>query len=105
MIKGKKIWLNGNLVDWDDAKVHIVSETFSYGIGIFEGIRCYRTERGRAVFRLREHMKRFINSGKVLFLKIPYSVEELMTATHEAVKANDLDECYVRTHGLYRQLW
>ena len=61
MIKGKKIWLNGKMVDWEEVKVHIVCETFSYGYGVFEGIRCYKTKEGRAIFRLEEHMERLIN--------------------------------------------
>lgn len=97
MIKGEKIWLNGKLVPWEDVKVHIVSETFSYGLGVFEGIRCYKTDRGLAIFRLREHMERFLNSAKVLFLTIPYSVDALVQAAREAVKANDFAHgCYIR---------
>jgi branched-chain amino acid aminotransferase len=96
MIKGKKIWLNGKMVDWEEVKVHIISETFSYGYGVFEGIRCYKTDGGRAVFRLREHMERLINSARVLFLNIPYSLDDLIRAAHETVKANDFEECYIR---------
>jgi branched-chain amino acid aminotransferase len=96
MIKGKKIWLNGKLVDWDEVKVHIVSETFCYGYGVFEGIRCYKTEKGLAIFRLREHVERLLNSARVLFLQIPYSADELIAAAHQAVKANQFEECYLR---------
>ena len=96
MIKGQKIWRNGELVDWEEVTVHIVSETFSYGIGVFEGIRCYKTSRGAAVFRLAEHMERLKNSAKALYLSIPYSTEELIRAAHMAIKANGLDECYIR---------
>ncbi len=98
MIKGKKIWLNGRIVDWEEVRVHIVSETFSYGYGVFEGIRCYKTKDGRAVFRLHEHMERLINSAKILFLNIPYSRDELIGAAHEAVKANNFEECYIRPY-------
>ena len=86
MVKGEKIWLNGKIVDWDEVKVHIISDTFSYGYGVFEGIRCYRTPKGRAVFRLVDHMQRLINSGRVLFLNIPYSRDELVDAAREAVR-------------------
>src|SRR4030042_4538302 len=96
MIKGKKIWLNGKMVDWEEVKVHIVCETFSYGYGVFEGIRCYKTKEGRAIFRLEEHMERLINSARALFLNIPYSLNELMVAAKEAVKANDFEQCYIR---------
>ena len=96
MIKGKKIWLNGKTVDWEEVTVHIVSETFSYGYGVFEGIRCYKTKEGRAVFRLQEHVERLINSASVPFLKIPYSQDDLVAAVHETIKANDFEECYVR---------
>ena len=96
MIKGETIWLNGKIVDWEEAKVHIVSETFSYGYGVFEGIRCYRTEKGRAVFRLKEHIRRLINSSRILFLNIPYSQDDLISAVCEVVKANDFQQCYIR---------
>jgi branched-chain amino acid aminotransferase len=96
MIKGKKIWLDGDMVNWDDAKVHIVSDTFNHGYGVFEGIRCYKTERGRGVFRLREHIERLFNSAKILFLKIPYSPDTLTSAVIESIKANDFEACYVR---------
>jgi len=96
MIKGGKIWLNGRLVDWEHVKVHIVSETFNYGYGVFEGIRCYETKGGRAIFRLRDHMERLIRSARVLFLNIPYSQDDLIQAAREAVKANDFKECYLR---------
>jgi branched-chain amino acid aminotransferase len=96
MIKGKKIWLNGKIVDWDEAKIHIISDTFSYGYGCFEGIRCYKTEKGQAVFRLPEHIDRLFNSARILFLNIPYSKDDLITAVLESVRANDFSSCYVR---------
>jgi len=108
MIKGKKIWLNGKMVDWGEVKVHIISETFSYGYGVFEGIRCYKTEKGLAVFRLKEHIKRLINSARILFLKIPFTSDDLISAVHQAIKANDFEECYIRpmvyltTYGEHR---
>lgn len=96
MIKGEKIWLNGRLTDWDEVKVHIVSDTFSYGYGVFEGIRCYKTADGKAVFRLRDHMKRLVNSGRILFLNLPYSLETLNEAAKETLRATKLEDCYLR---------
>jgi len=96
MIKGKKIWLNGKLADWDDVTVHITGQTFSYGIGVFEGIRCYATGRGQAIFRLRDHVERLLNSAKVLFLRVPYSADELMAAIKETVSENHFEACYIR---------
>ena len=92
----KKIWMNGELVDWNDAKIHILTHSLHYGSGVFEGIRCYKTDSGPAVFRLREHMQRIHDSGKVYFMDIPYSVDELCSATKELIKANRLEECYIR---------
>jgi len=96
MVKGERIWLNGSLVDWDEAQVHIISETFSYGYGVFEGIRCYKTEQGPAVFRLSDHMQRLKNSARLLFLEIPFSVDQLVQAALDTVRANGFDECYIR---------
>lgn len=96
MIKGRRIWLNGKIIDWGEAKIHIISDTFSYGYGVYEGIRCYKTGKGRAVFRLREHIERLFNSARILFLNIPYSRNDLMAAIIESVKANDFEECYIR---------
>ena len=72
-----KIWMNGELVDWDKAQIHVLTHTLHYGTGVFEGIRCYETSRGPAVFRLREHMARLKDSGKLIYMDIPYSVEDL----------------------------
>jgi branched-chain amino acid aminotransferase len=65
MIKGEKIWLNGRILNWEEAKIHIISDTFNYGYGVFEGIRCYKSQKGRAIFRLRDHIERLMNSAKV----------------------------------------
>ncbi len=92
----KKIWMNGKLVDWGDAKIHVLTHTLHYGSGVFEGIRCYKAAKGPAVFRLREHMQRLHASGKIYFMEIPYSVGELCKATKELIKANGLEECYIR---------
>jgi branched-chain amino acid aminotransferase len=97
----EKIWMNGELVDWADAKVHVGVHGLHYGSGVFEGIRCYETEKGPAVFRLRDHLKRLHNSAKVLFMDIPYSVEELRAATHELVTANGISTCYIRPVAFY----
>src|ERR687898_664946 len=70
-----KIWMNGQLVDWDDAKVHVLTHALHYGTGVFEGVRCYETDRGAAVFRLRDHYQRLQRSGRIFQMEIPYSVE------------------------------
>jgi branched-chain amino acid aminotransferase len=92
----EKIWMNGELVDWADARIHVAAHGLHYGTGVFEGIRCYGTERGPAVFRLAEHLKRLENSAKLLYMELPYSGEELRTACHETIAANGLPECYLR---------
>src|SRR4051812_8306177 len=92
----EKIWMNGELVDWADAKIHIATHGLHYGTGVFEGIRCYETERGPAIFRLTDHMQRLLESAKLLYMELPYSLEELDAAVLETVSANGLTECYVR---------
>lgn len=92
----EKIWMNGELVDWKDAKIHVLTHALHYGSAVFEGIRCYKTADGPAVFRLREHIARLFESGKIYFMDIPYSQEELRAGTKEMIKANSLEECYVR---------
>jgi len=92
----EKVWMNGQLVDWNDATVHVLTHALHYGSGVFEGVRCYRTERGPAVFRLREHYERMERSAKIFQMEIPYSVDEMMRATFDVIKANQLEECYVR---------
>jgi branched-chain amino acid aminotransferase len=96
MQESEKIWMNGELVDWHEAKVHVLSHALHYGSGVFEGIRAYATDRGPAVFRLREHLERLRRSGEVYFLELPYSVDELRAAVHETLAANELETCYVR---------
>ena len=91
-----KVWMNGNLVDWENATVHILTHALHYGTGVFEGIRCYETPHGPAVFRLRDHLVRMERSGKIFLTEIPYSVDELTAATHELIKINKLQSCYVR---------
>jgi branched-chain amino acid aminotransferase len=97
----EKIWMNGELVDWADAKVHVGVHGLHYGSGVFEGIRCYDTPKGPAVFRLGEHLQRLHNSAHLLHMQIPYSVDELRDATNELLGANGLDECYIRPIAFY----
>lgn len=92
----EKVWKNGKLIDWKDATVHVMSHGLHYGTGAFEGIRCYSTSNGPAIFRLKDHMERLHSSAKAINLKIPYTVDELCTATKELIKTNKLDSCYIR---------
>ncbi len=96
-----KIWMNGELVDWADAQVHVLTHTLHYGTGVFEGIRAYATPDGPAVFKLTEHMERLHNSAKILMMDMPYSVEELVEATKETVRSTGLDSCYIRPLAYY----
>lgn len=89
MEKAKYIWMDGKLVNWDDAKVHVLTHTLHYGNGVFEGTRAYKTDRGLAIFRLREHTQRLLNSAKITMIKSPYSVEELEKAQIEVLKSNN----------------
>ena len=96
-LNSEKIWVDGELVDWDDARVHVMSHGLHYGTAYFEGIRCYRLEDGKsAVFRLDEHLRRFRDSGHILGAPLPYSVERMAEAVLEVVRANRLEECYIR---------
>jgi branched-chain amino acid aminotransferase len=94
--KTSKIWMDGTLVDWDEAKVHVLTHTLHYGSGVFEGIRAYPTARGPAVFRLTDHMQRLHDSAMLLHMDIPYSVEELVAAAKETIRVNEVDSCYIR---------
>ncbi len=94
--KSEKIWHNGKFINWDDAKLHVLSHVVSYGSGIFEGIRCYETPQGPAIFRLREHMQRLINSGRIYRMELPYSVDEFSSVACELVRLNKLGACYVK---------
>jgi branched-chain amino acid aminotransferase len=92
-----KIWMDGDLVDWADATVHVLTHTMHYGSGVFEGIRAYPTSNGVAVFRLRDHIERLFFSAKVFMIEIPYTVDELVAATTALVRVNGLDDgCYIR---------
>ena len=97
----EKIWMNGELVDWADAKVHVGVHGLHYGSGVFEGIRCYDTAKGPAIFRLRDHLERLESSAKILYMDMPHTVDELRSATHELVAANGLASCYIRPIAFY----
>jgi branched-chain amino acid aminotransferase len=94
--KTDKIWHNGKYINWEDAQLHVLSHVVSYGSGIFEGIRCYETPRGPAIFRLREHMQRLQNSGKIYRMDLPFSVDEFSNAACELVRLNKMGACYVK---------
>jgi branched-chain amino acid aminotransferase len=96
MHETEKIWMNGELVAWQDAKVHVLSHVLHYGSGVFEGIRAYSTDRGPAVFRLMDHLRRLERSSEIYFMDLPYGIEELRAATHEVIAVNGLDACYIR---------
>ena len=97
----EKIWMNGEFVDWADAKIHVGAHGLHYGSGVFEGIRCYETPKGPAVFRLRDHLRRLHDSARLLYMEIPYSVDELAEASHELIGVNGLPECYLRPIAFY----
>ena len=96
-----KIWMNGKLVDWDKAQVHVLTHTLHYGTGVFEGIRAYETDKGPAVFRLTEHMQRLINSAKILGMPMPYSLDELVQGVKDTVASTGLPSCYIRPIAYY----
>ena len=91
-----KIWMDGELVPWHEAKVHILTHSLHYGSGVFEGIRAYKTSQGAAVFRLTDHIKRLFTSAKVYLIDIPYTVDDLVEAVKDTVRVNNLDACYIR---------
>jgi branched-chain amino acid aminotransferase len=96
-LQGKKIWFDGEMMNWDEAKVHVLAHALHYGTGYFEGIRCYALEDGRsAVFRLDEHVRRFFDSGKILGFPLPRPFAEIKNAILDVVRANGLKECYIR---------
>lgn len=92
----EKIWMDGTLVPWDEAKIHVLTHSLHYGSGVFEGIRAYETKRGPAVFRLTDHIARLYRSAKIYTIEIPYTPEELIEATKETVRASGLPACYIR---------
>jgi branched-chain amino acid aminotransferase len=92
----EKIWFDGELVDWREAKIHVLSHALHYGSGVFEGIRAYETARGPAVWHLEEHLKRLFRSAKLYHMELPYSIEALTEATKQVIRANGLNACYIR---------
>lgn len=94
--KTEKIWMDGTFVNWDDAQVHIMTHTLHYGLGAFEGIRCYKTPKGPAIFKLDEHVKRLFQSAHIFLVDIPFTEEEIKQAIIDTVKINKLQECYIR---------
>ncbi|MCK5040365.1 MAG: branched-chain amino acid transaminase [Candidatus Aenigmarchaeota archaeon] len=94
--KSDFVWMNGKFIKWQDSNVHITTHALHYGSSIFEGIRCYNTKNGSAVFKLKEHVKRFFESAKIYRMEIPYSKEEIQKAITETIKKNNLKECYIR---------
>ena len=96
-----KIWMNGQLVDWDKAQIHVLTHTLHYGTGVFEGIRAYETSSGPAVFRLTEHIQRLHRSAHIMGMEIPYTVDELVAATKATVASTGLPSCYVRPIAYY----
>src|SRR6266487_1005780 len=93
--------MNGELVDWDDARIHVGAHGLHYGTGVFEGIRCYDTPKGPAVFRLTDHMQRLHNSARLIDMELPHSVDELRAATNDLLTACSLRECYIRPIAFY----
>lgn len=91
-----EIWMDGQFVDWRDANIHVLTHTLHYGMGVFEGVRCYETTSGSAIFRLKDHTQRLLNSAKIFQMKLGYSKEELMQAQLETVRRNKLKSCYIR---------
>ena len=101
LIPTPKIWMNGTLVDWDKAQIHVLTHTLHYGTGVFEGIRAYETAEGPAVFRLTEHIERLFKSAHILGMEIPYTVQQIVDATKETVRSTGLPGCYVRPVAYY----
>jgi branched-chain amino acid aminotransferase len=94
--KTEKIWHNGKFVAWDDAQIHVLSHVVSYGSAVFEGIRCYNTKQGPAIFRVKEHMRRLVNSAKIYRMEVPFSADELSSVAAQVVRQNRMSACYVK---------
>jgi branched-chain amino acid aminotransferase len=101
MAEDKKIWIDGKFVDYGEAKIHVLTHGLHYGTGVFEGIRSYTTNNGSAIFRLDDHVKRLFNSAKAYFMHLDYTKEEIIQSSINTVKANNLDECYIRIIAFY----
>jgi len=97
----EKIWMNGELVPWEDAKIHVLTHTLHYGTGVFEGIRAYETPQGPGIFRLTDHITRLFNSARILMMDLPYTREEIVQACKDTVRATGLQSCYVRPIAYY----
>jgi branched-chain amino acid aminotransferase len=97
----EKIWMNGELIDWDDAQIHVLTHSLHYGMGVFEGVRAYATADGPGVFRLTDHMVRLHNSARIMMMDLPYTVEELVQAVKDTVAASGLPDCYIRPIAYY----
>jgi branched-chain amino acid aminotransferase len=96
MAQADYIWMNGDFVAWEDAQVHVLTHALHYGTGVFEGIRCYETDRGPAIFRHQEHLERLRRSAALYYMELPYQLEKLREATHELISRNGLRSCYIR---------
>jgi branched-chain amino acid aminotransferase len=94
--EGKYIWKNGEFIAWADATTHVLSHALHYGTAVFEGIRCYKTEKGSAVFRLKDHMERFVRSARMIMMPLPYTAAELTEVALETIRRNELESCYIR---------
>ena len=94
--RSEKIWMDGELIDWDQANVHVLSHTLHYGLGVFEGVRCYNTAKGPAVFRLKDHTQRLFESAKIVGVEIPFTQAQINEALKETIRVNNLKECYIR---------
>jgi branched-chain amino acid aminotransferase len=97
----EKIWMNGNLIPWEDARIHLLTHTLHYGTGVFEGIRAYETDSGPAVFRLTDHIVRLFDSAKIMMMELPYTVEEIVQAVKDTVRSTGLPSCYIRPIAYY----
>ena len=95
------IWYDGKMVPWRDATTHVLTHTLHYGMGVFEGVRCYKTDRGPAIFRLGDHTDRFLRSARIFGMKIPFTAEQLIEAQRACVRDNKLDSCYLRPIAFY----
>ncbi|MBN9429477.1 MAG: branched-chain amino acid transaminase [Burkholderiales bacterium] len=91
-----QIWLDGKLVEWRDAKIHVLTHSLHYGMGVFEGVRAYKTVSGTSIFRLREHTQRLFNSAKIFQMQLPFSFDEVLQAQKDVVRVNQLESCYIR---------
>jgi branched-chain amino acid aminotransferase len=97
----EKIWMNGELINWDDAQIHVLTHSLHYGMGVFEGVRAYATADGPGVFRLTDHMQRLHNSARIMMMDLPYTVDELVQAVKDTVAASGLPDCYIRPIAYY----